>query len=224
MEASVGTALPAIILICIAVVCPVALFKLLAFVDPGTASGASMRAGLAAMGGVQGMLRGNPTAGADGTATQTAGSRSAGEASADAATTARVTGAVQQGAGIFGPIGAGLAAGIGAITTLGAAGTSVFTDLTNQQGVGHNTYQPDYQGGPGDPAARANREANATNHQPPDPGPASTGGWQPSTSGPLGGPSGDSAAAGSEEALAARAGTAAAGGGAGAAEVAVVAL
>ena len=43
VQASIGTALPAIVLICVSVVCPVALFKLLAFVDPGTASGASAR-------------------------------------------------------------------------------------------------------------------------------------------------------------------------------------
>ena len=227
MEASVGTALPAIILICIAVVCPVALFKMLAFVDPGTASGASMRAGLAAMGGVQGLLRGNSTAGADGTASQSAGSQSAGEASADAATTARVTSAVQQAAGMFGAVGAGLAAGIGAITTVGSNATAVFTDLTNQEGVGHNTYQPDDQGGRGDASARANREANATDdQQPPDTGPAPTGG-EPPTPGPLGAPmDGGPAGGGTDQALAARAGTSGAAGGAGAeaAEVAVVAL
>jgi hypothetical protein len=227
MESSVGTALPAIILICIAVVCPVALFKLLAFVDPGTASGASMRAGLAAMGGVQGLLRGNPTAGADGTATQSAGSQSAGEASADAATTARVTTAVQQGAGMFGAVGAGLAAGIGAITTVGTSATAVFTDLTNQEGVGHNSYQPDYQGGRGDAAARANREANANDGPPADTEPLPTGGEPPIPS-PLGGQpmDGGPAAGATDQALAARAGTSGAAGGAGAeaAEVAVVAL
>ena len=37
---------------------PLALFKLLAFVDPGTSSGAAMRAGLVAEGGLQGLLRG----------------------------------------------------------------------------------------------------------------------------------------------------------------------
>jgi hypothetical protein len=219
MEASIGTALPAIVLICISVVCPVALFKLLAFVDPGTASGASMRAGLATMGGVQGLLRGNPTAAADGTAAQAAGNQSSGEASADAATTARVTSSVQQGAGFFGPIGAGL-----------AAGNSVFTDLTNQEGVGHNTYQPDYQGGTGDGAARANREAKNSGDQPssePDPSPPVQG--EPGTADPFGSPppSGGSASGGSSDALAARAGTggsAAGGASAGSAEVAVAAL
>jgi type IV secretion system protein TrbL len=37
---------------------PLALFKLLAFVDPGTSSGAAMRSGMAAVGGVQGLLGG----------------------------------------------------------------------------------------------------------------------------------------------------------------------
>ena len=227
MEASIGTALPAIVLICISVVCPVALFKLLAFVDPGTASGASMRAGMAAMGGVQGLLSGKPAEAADGTASQSAGTQSAGEASADAATTARVAGAVQQGAGFFGPVGVGLAAGIGVITKVGSVGNSVFADLTNQEGVGHNSYQPDYQAGRSDGAGRANREANTTDNQPSsDPAPT-----PPPDSGPSGAavyenPPAGSSGGGSGEAVAARAGTGAAGGGAsaGTAEVAVAAL
>ncbi|HEY3368098.1 MAG TPA: type IV secretion system protein, partial [Symbiobacteriaceae bacterium] len=236
MEASIGTALPAIVLICISVVSPVALFKLLAFVDPGTASGASMRAGMQAMGGVQGLMRGNASAGvADDNAWQSRGAQSAGEASADAATTTRVTSAVQQGSSFLGPIGAGLAAGLGVVTRVGSIGTSLVTDLTNQEGVGHNTYQPDYQGGYGDGAARANREANATDHDPgsDDSAPSLTGsgggmsdaadpfspGGPPSAgssstsgvSGPAGGTGGSGTAAGGA-------------GGASAAEVAVVAL
>ena len=234
MEASVGTALPAIVLICVSVVSPVALFKLLAFVDPGTASGASMRAGMQAMGGVQGLLRGNPSAGvADQTASQSRGGQSAGEASADAATTSRVAGAVQQGSSFLGPVGAGFAAGLGLMTRVGSMGTSLVTDLTNQEGVGHNTYQPDYQGSYGDGAARANREANATNNDPgsnqPDPTTPSddipTGASTydaPSPAGgaaaPAGGPSAGAGAGGSAGASAVGAG------GASAAEVAVVAL
>lgn len=149
-------------LICVSVVCPVALFKLLAFVDPGTASGASMRAGIQTMGGMQGLLHGHPVAGTAGeAASQSSGSPSAGEASADAATTARVTSVAQQASGFLGPVGAGLAAGIGVMTKVGSMGTSVLTDMTNQEGVGHNTYQPDFQSGFDDGAARANREANA---------------------------------------------------------------
>ncbi len=163
-------------LICIAVVSPVALFKLLAFVDPGTASGASMRAGMQSMGGIQGLLRGKPDADGDDTASQTSGGQSAGEASADAATTTKVSGMTAQMASAFGPIGGALAAGIGAVTTIGSVGTSVLTDLTNQEGVGHNTYQPDYQGGRRDGAARANREANGQDED--------SGGGDPAPSSP----------------------------------------
>ena len=179
------------------------------------------------MGGVQGLLSGKPTAGADGTASQSAGTQSAGEASADAATTARVTGAVQQGAGFFGPVGIGLAAGIGVITKVGSVGNSVFADLTNQEGVGHNSYQPDYQAGRSDSAGRANREANATDDQPSDPAPT-----PPPDSGPSGAavyenPPTGSSGGGSGQAVAARAGTGGAAGGgasAGTAEVAAAAL
>ncbi len=95
--------------------------------------------------------------------------RTAGEASADAATTSRVAGVVQQAGSFLGPVGAGLAMGIGVMTRVGTVGTSVLTDMTNQEGVGHNTYQPDYQDGRRDGAARANREANADSANSPDP-------------------------------------------------------
>jgi len=181
-EASVGTMLPGIVLICIAVISPVALFKLLAFVDPGTASGASMRAGMAAVGGVQGLLHGQPatSSGEDTAATSTSGGQSTGEATADAATTSRVAGVVQQAGQVLGPVGAGLAAGLGMVARVGAQGTSLLTDMTNQEGVGHNTYQPDYQGGYADQAARANREANADQTNPTDPPAGTPSGSQPS--------------------------------------------
>ncbi|MCC6497172.1 MAG: hypothetical protein IT193_13045 [Propionibacteriaceae bacterium] len=183
IEASVGTALPGIVLICVAVVSPVALFKLLAFVDPGTASGASMRAGMQAVGGMQGLMRGNPAAGSDDTATRTAGNQSAGEASADAATTARVSSAVQQGGSFLGPVGAAFSTGLGAFTRIGGVGASVLTDLTNQAGVGHNSYQPDYQAGRFDPAARDNREANQP-ADPASPDPTPDGPSEPTPAGP----------------------------------------
>jgi hypothetical protein len=223
VEASVGTIVPAAALICIAAFSPVALFKLLAFVDPGTASGASMRAGMQATGGLQGLLAGKPAATAsDDTAAKSSGGRSAGEASADAATTARVAGAVQQAGSFLGPVGAGLAAGLGAMARVGTVGTSVLTDLTNQEGVGHNTYQPDYQDGRRDGAARANREANSQPQQ--TQGSPTTSPNGPSTDpGPTAPSAGANGAAGSGGG--AGAGTSAgAGGGAAAAEVAVVAL
>src|SRR5215218_4665930 len=60
-EQAIGTALPGVILILIACVAPVALFKLLAFVDPNTSSGAALRSGLADVGGVRGLLGGSDT-------------------------------------------------------------------------------------------------------------------------------------------------------------------
>jgi hypothetical protein len=230
VEASVGTVLPAAVLICIAVISPVALFKMLAFLDPGTSSGASMRSGMQAMGGMQGLLSGKPAATvADDTASTSSGSQSAGEASAEAATTTRVAGAVQQGGSILGPVGIGLAAGLGVMTKLGTLGTAVLTDVTNQEGVGHNTYQPDYQDGRRDAAARANREANGHDESTPttDTEPGPTGGTPTPGQGgvePAGGtPATTGTASGSAGGASAADGASAAGG-ASAAEVAVVAL
>ncbi len=218
VEASVGTVLPAAVLICIAVISPVALFKMLAFLDPGTSSGASMRSGMQAMGGLQGLLSGKPGATvADDTASASSGSQSAGEASAEAATTTRVAGAVQQGGSFLGPVGVGLAAGLGVMTKIGTLGTAVLTDVTNQEGVGHNTYQPDYQDGRRDTAARANREANGQDKSTTDPDPGTPG--DTPTTGPAGGSPVPAGSAGT-----ASAGEASTAGGASAAEVAVVAL
>lgn len=161
--AAIGTAFTSVILICIAAVSPLALFKMLAFVDPGTSSGAAMRAGWAASGGLQGMLGGGSASGGVGgsAAESSEDGTSSGEASAEAATSARVSGAVQSGAGRFGPAGQMLSAGIGAMTKVGMAAGSAVVDVTNQEGVGHNTYQPDYQGGSsGGSGWEQNRRAN----------------------------------------------------------------
>ncbi len=240
VEASIGTAVPAILLICIAVMSPLALFKLLAFVDPGTSSGASMRAGWAAVGGLQGVLRGG-SGEEDGAAAQSSGGQSAGEASADAATTSRVTGAMQSGAPAFGVVGGAFAAGIGAMAKIGMTGASVLTDVTNQEGVGHNTYQPDYLGGSRDDGGRANREDNARRQD--DDTSTADGGAPTGPTGPVaeegptalsapggaqgGGGAGGGGAGGAGGGGAGGAGGTAAGGSAGgasAAEVAVVAL
>jgi hypothetical protein len=221
VEAAVGTVLPAAVLICIAVISPVALFKMLAFLDPGTSSGASMRSGMQAMGGLQGLLSGKPAATvADDTASASSGGQSAGEASAEAATTSRVAGAVQQVGSILGPVGVGLAAGLGVMTKVGTRGTAVLTDVTNQEGVGHNTYQPDYQDGRRDAAARANREANGNDESTPTTDPGPTGGT-PTTGQGAPAPAGGAPAT---TATSSGAGGAPAAGGASAAEVAVVAL
>ncbi|MEJ7742391.1 MAG: hypothetical protein WKF73_07495 [Nocardioidaceae bacterium] len=90
MSAAIGTALPGVVLILIGCFSPLALFKLLAFVEPGTSSGAAMRAGLAAQGGLTGLLGGSPpSADSNGAARIHAHGRSDGEAGAENATTDR---------------------------------------------------------------------------------------------------------------------------------------
>jgi hypothetical protein len=155
---AIATAVPAIVLICIAAFSPLALFKLLAFVEPGTASGAAMRAGMTAVGGVQGLLRGNPATGESAATEADDTGRSAGEADSEGATSARIANAAASGASFLGPVAAFAASGIGLMAKVGTASAAVGADVTNQAGIGHNSYYPDYTGSGGD-AARANREA-----------------------------------------------------------------
>ena len=46
--------------------------------------------------------------------------------------------------GALGPVGAGVAPGMGMVTSLGAKAAGLLTDQTNQAGVGQNTYGPDF--------------------------------------------------------------------------------
>jgi len=148
-QAAIGTALPGVILILISCFAPMALFKLLAFVDPGTSSGAAVRQGLAAQGGIQGLLggkSGSDDSSAAASSTDEHG-RSQGESAGEDATSDRFTKA-QSGLGGFGEaVGSAAAAGLGAMASAGAKGASIGADLTNQMSVGHHTYQPDFGGG-----------------------------------------------------------------------------
>lgn len=137
--ASVATAIPAIVLIGIASVAPMALFRLLAFMDPGTASGAAARAGLSSVGGVQGLLRGGSGAGSAGSgaaSTADAAGASAGEAGAETAAAGRL-------AGVLGPAGAIAATAVGVLAKVATTATTVMADTTSQMGVGHQAYYPD---------------------------------------------------------------------------------
>ena len=60
LQKAIGTAVPGVMLILVGCFAPLALFKLLAFVDPGTSSGAAMRAGLAAQGGLRACCAAEP--------------------------------------------------------------------------------------------------------------------------------------------------------------------
>ena len=142
-----GTALPAVMTILISVVAPLALFKLLAFVDPGTSSGASFRQGMAIQGGLHGLLSGGGAGGGSSAASTTDGNgRSSGEQSAEASTGDRFNKSTQGVLGSFGPVGQAFAAGLGMVSSAGAKATSLMSDETNQAGVGQSTYGPDFSG------------------------------------------------------------------------------
>lgn len=139
-QQAVGTAVPGVILICMSAVCPFALFKLLAFVDPGTATGAAMRQGLAASGGLQGLLSGKGVSGETGSSaasTTDEHGTSSGEDAAESATGGRFSSVMK---GALGPIGTG----IGMASNLGAKAVAMGTDLNNQTGVGHHSHYPDF--------------------------------------------------------------------------------
>lgn len=142
-----GTALPAVMTILISVVAPLSLFKLLAFVDPGTPSGASFRQGMAIQGGLQCLLSGGGAGGGSSAASSTdANGRSSGEQSAEASTGDRFSKSTQGALGSFGPVGQALSTGMGWINSAGAKATSLMSDETNQAGVGQSTYGPDFSG------------------------------------------------------------------------------
>lgn len=149
-QKAIGTALPAVMLILVSVVTPMALFKLLAFVDPGTPSGASFRQGMSAAGGVQGLLSGGGAGGGAGGSSAASSAdgngRSSGEQSAEDATGDRFSKAAGGVAGMLGPVGAGVAAGIGIVTKAGGMATSLMSDQTNQAGVGQSTHAPNFSG------------------------------------------------------------------------------
>jgi hypothetical protein len=145
-QAAVGTALPGVVLILIGCFAPLALFKLLAFVDPGTPSGAALRQGLAAQGGLQGLLAGSGgDRGLATAATTDNHGRSQGESAGQEATDARFA---QAQAGLFGTVGGAVgkaaAQGLGVMGTVGAKTAAIGADLTNQMGVGHTSHHPDF--------------------------------------------------------------------------------
>jgi hypothetical protein len=138
--AAVGMAVTGCILILIGAVCPLILFRLLAFVDPGTSSGAAMRESWAAGGGMAGLLGGKAGSGQGGGATAGSGAatqqdgqgRSQGESSADSATQSRF-------ASMMGPLGQGLQAGGNALGKAASKAATIGSDVLGSAGVGHQT-------------------------------------------------------------------------------------
>ncbi len=131
--AAVGMALVSCMLILIGAVCPLIVFRMLAFVDPGTSSGAAVRSSFAASGGVASLI-GGKGGGADsgssaGTA-QDAGGRSMGESDADSQTQGRFAQSMNSLGGGLTTAGNTMAAGVSGSSNIGA-------DVLGAAGVGH---------------------------------------------------------------------------------------
>ena len=138
-SSQVGMAVVGCVVMAIACFCPMALFRLLAFVDPGTSSGASFRSTLAANGGLGGLLTGGR--GADqgsGAAVQPAADgRAVSEDAADTETANRYQSAFARSFGAVGTVAAGGMRAAGAVARHGA---SVGVDVMGQGGVGAQGY------------------------------------------------------------------------------------
>jgi type IV secretion system protein TrbL len=170
-EAAVGMAVVGGVIILIGALCPFIVFRLLAFVDPGTSSGAAMRASMSSHGGVRNLLSRHGDGGSVVAAQGDGMGRSMGEASADAATSSRFA-----AAGSAASAGAGAAiAAVGAVSKAAHAAINVGTDVLSSAGVGDgHPYYPHYtpdrrMGGPPPRAVIGADSAGATSPESPEP-------------------------------------------------------
>src|SRR5215218_10391135 len=101
------------VMVAIGAVCPLVLFRLLAFVEPGTASGAALRQSWSDAGGLSGVLSGGGGQSiSSGAAAHSGGDgRSGGEAAAEAQSASRLT-------AMLGPVGAAVSTGTGVAASL----------------------------------------------------------------------------------------------------------
>ena len=132
---NVGMAVVGCVIFLVACFCPMVLFRLLAFVDPGTASGASFRSTLAANGGVSGLLSGRRGAqdGGTGAAIQvTSDGRAASESSADTETANRFQSKFAHAFGAAGKVAGG------AMDTVGVGGRTRRVDDGRRDGPGRS--------------------------------------------------------------------------------------
>ena len=140
-SSNIGMSVVGSIIMLVACFMPMVLFRLLAFVDPGTASGASFRSTMTANGGVSGLLKGKATSGSS-------GSEAATETGSDGRTTSE-NGAEAQTAGRFqssafkkrgGKVGAVVGGAMDKTGKLAQAGASMGIDVLGQGGIGNQGY------------------------------------------------------------------------------------
>ncbi|PVG82127.1 hypothetical protein DDE18_15740 [Nocardioides gansuensis] len=138
---NIGLSVVGAVIMLVACFTPMALFRLLAFVDPGTASGASFRSTMNANGGVAGLLSGKQgqTQGeGSGAATQTGSDgRTASESSADAETANRFQSKAAHALPVAGTVIGGAITATGKVAQYGA---SMGVDVLGQSGIGGQGY------------------------------------------------------------------------------------
>ena len=202
--AHAGMAVIGCIVIAVGACCPMILFRLLAFVEPGTASGAALRQSWSDAGGMSGVMSGGTQTAGSSAATRSGGDgRSGGESGAESQTQSRLSSAL----GAFGT-------GLQVATSVAHKAADLGSDILGQAGVG----SPGYSMTPTD--ERSTRSSGSgrrgfSNDGPVDPsgGTGATGGRPapepppPATPGsslprePGGGRTGPGAAGGSESAV-----------------------
>jgi len=184
--AAVGTAVVGCVLVLMGAVCPMVLFKLLAFVEPGTSSGAALRQSVSDAGGMSGMLGAGKSGGGSSAATAQSpdGGGSQGEAAAEGQATSRLS-------SVFGKLGAG----IGASAHLASKAAEVGADVLGSAGIGDPGYAGSTQrrsrngnSGHGRSSSRASDDGDDTTGA--DDLPLDNGGGDAAPAGPTAGPDG----------------------------------
>ena len=141
---NIGMSVVGSIIMLVACFMPLVLFRLLAFVDPGTASGASFRSTMHANGGVAGLLKGK------GAGAQASGSGAASETASDGRTTSE-NGAEAETANRFqssgfkkfgGKVGGVVGGAMEKTGKVAQAGASMSVDVLGQSGIGNQGYYP----------------------------------------------------------------------------------
>ena len=150
---NIGMSVVGSIIMLVACFMPMVLFRLLAFVDPGTASGASFRSTMDTNGGVSGLLRGKRSGGGEaagsGAAAQSApDGRSSSESGAEAQHGHRWSAgslAKNAGKGLTYPVrhpAKTVGSGMHAAGKVAQTGAAMSVDVLGQGGIGNQGYYP----------------------------------------------------------------------------------
>ncbi|UUW92497.1 type IV secretion system protein [Pimelobacter simplex] len=147
---NVGLSVVGAVIMLVACFMPLVLFRLLAFVDPGTASGASFRSTMDANGGVAGLVKGQRAGGSgltsgSGAASETASDgRTTSENGAEAETANRFqsSGLKKFGGGVGGKVGGLVGGAMEKTGKVAQTGAAMSVDVLGQTGVGNQGYYP----------------------------------------------------------------------------------